>query len=99
MQQSADSAAVRRTIYDKELYRAAFAEAERLGIPCQTKTRVAGGNDAGSVSQTREGARTLAISIPCRYLHTPYTVAQVIDMEQSLALAQAMLTHLHEVQP
>ena len=89
----------RRTIYDKALYQAAFAEAERLGIPCQTKTRIAGGNDAGSVSQTREGARTLAISIPCRYLHTPYTVAQVSDMEQSLALAQAMLVHLHEIEP
>ena len=88
----------RRTIYDKGLYRAAFEEAERLGIPCQTKTRIAGGNDAGSVSQTRDGAKTLAISIPCRYLHTPYTVAQVSDMEQSLQLAEAMLSRLHEAE-
>ena len=88
----------RRTIYDKGLYRAAFEEAERLGIPCQTKTRIAGGNDAGSVSQTRDGAKTLAISIPCRYLHTPYTVAQVSDMEQSLQLAKAMLSRLHEAE-
>ncbi|MBR3629533.1 MAG: M42 family peptidase [Oscillospiraceae bacterium] len=88
----------RRTIYHKELYKAAFAEAERLGIPCQTKTRIAGGNDAGSVSQTREGAGTLAISIPCRYLHTPFTVAQVSDMEQSLMLAQAMLVRLHDTE-
>lgn len=86
----------KRTIYDRELYREAFAEAERLGIPCQTKTRIAGGNDAGSVHQTREGARTIAISIPCRYLHAPYTVAQVSDMEQSLLLAEAMLRRLHE---
>lgn len=81
----------RRTIYDKELYRIAFAQAEQLGIPCQTKTRIAGGNDAGAVHLTREGVRTMAISIPCRCLHSPYCVAQESDMEQSLLLAQAML--------
>ena len=81
----------RRTIYDKELYRLGFDTAAELGIPCQTKTRIAGGNDAGSVHLTREGVRTMAISIPCRCLHSPYCVAQVSDMEQSLALAQAMI--------
>ena len=81
----------RRTIYDKALYRLGFDTAAELGIPCQTKTRIAGGNDAGSVHLTREGVRTMAISIPCRCLHSPYCVAQVSDMEQSLALAQAMI--------
>ena len=84
----------RRTIYDKELYRLAFDTADRLGIPCQTKTRIAGGNDAGSVHLTRGGVRTMAISIPCRCLHSPYCVAQISDMEQSLALAQAMLVKI-----
>lgn len=84
----------RRTIYDKELYRLAFAQAETLGIPCQTKTRVAGGNDAGAVHITRAGVRTMAISIPCRCLHSPYCVAQVSDMEQSLTLANAMISQI-----
>lgn len=87
----------RTTIYDKALYRAAFAQAERLGIPCQTKTRIAGGNDAGAVHQTREGVRTLTISAPCRYLHTPFTVAQMSDMEQCLLLAENMLCVMHEM--
>lgn len=81
----------RSTIYDRELYRLAFAAAERLGIPCQTKTRIAGGNDAGAVHLTREGVRTLAISVPCRYLHSPSCTARCSDMEQSFLLAQAML--------
>ena len=89
----------RRTIYDKELYRLAFQEAEKLGIPCQTKTRIAGGNDAGSVHLTREGVRTMAISIPCRCLHSPYCVAQASDMEQSYLLAQAMLAKIQELCP
>lgn len=87
----------RRTIYDKELYRLAFAEAKKTGIPCQTKTRIAGGNDAGSVHVSRDGVRTLAVSIPCRYLHTPFCTAQVSDMEQSLALTRKMLERIQEL--
>lgn len=87
----------RRTIYDKELYRLGFETASELGIPCQTKTRVAGGNDAGAVHLTREGVRVMAISIPCRCLHSPYCVAQISDMEQSLTLAQAMLAKIQEL--
>ncbi len=87
----------RSTIYDRELYRLAFAEAQALGIPCQTKTRIAGGNDAGAVHLTREGVRTLAISVPCRYLHSPSCTAQCSDMEQSFLLAQAMLRRMHTV--
>lgn len=87
----------RATIYDKELYKTAFQEAEKLNIPCQTKTRIAGGNDAGSVHISRDGVRTLAISIPCRYLHSPYCTAQISDMTQSFQLAETMLERIHEL--
>ena len=79
----------RRTIYDKELYRAAFAEAERLGIPCQTKTRVAGGNDAGAIHQSRGGVRTLAVSLPCRYIHSSAGLASTEDMEAVYTVVSA----------
>ncbi len=39
----------RSTIYDRELYSLAFAECESMGVPCQTKTRIAGGNDSGAI--------------------------------------------------
>ncbi len=84
----------RSTIYDKELYRIAFGEAERLGIPCQPKSRIAGGNDSGAVHLTREGVRTLAISVPCRCLHSPSCTAQESDMEQCLALTEIMLERI-----
>ncbi len=86
----------RSTIYDKALYRAAFEEAEALGIPCQTKSRIAGGNDSGAVHITRDGVRTLAISVPCRCLHSPACTAQVSDMEQCLALTEKMLERISE---
>ncbi|MBE6876057.1 MAG: M42 family metallopeptidase [Ruminococcus sp.] len=87
----------RATIYDKELYQIAFAEAQKLNIPCQTKSRIAGGNDAGAVHVSRDGVRTLAVSIPCRYLHSPYCTAQISDMTQSYQLAEKMLERMHEL--
>ena len=38
-----------RTIYDRELYKLAMNTASENNIPVQTKTAVAGGNDAGSI--------------------------------------------------
>lgn len=70
----------RRTIYDKELYREAFAAAKNAGVKAQAKQAVAGGNDSGVISVTRSGVRTIAVSLPCRYLHSPHTVAYKEDL-------------------
>ena len=61
----------RNTIYDKSYYKLAFSLAEENKIPCQPKLAVAGGNDAGAIHCSREGVRTIALSLPCRYLHAP----------------------------
>ena len=70
----------RHTLYDRELYKAAFAAAESAGVKAQTKQAVAGGNDAGVISTTRGGVRTIAVSLPCRYLHSPHTLAYKEDL-------------------
>ncbi len=74
------------TVYDRELYALAFDVARKNGIPCQTKTLVAGGNDAGAIHVSRGGVRTIAVSIPGRYLHSPSTVASKRDMEAAARL-------------
>lgn len=81
----------RSTIYDRELYKLAFSAAEELLIPCQTKTRIAGGNDSGAIHTSRGGVRTIAISAPCRYLHSPSCVADINDIENCLKLTRAMI--------
>jgi putative aminopeptidase FrvX len=58
------------TIYDKEYYKMAFEAAEKIGVKCQAKQAVAGGNDAGAIHVSRGGVRTIAVSLPCRYLHS-----------------------------
>ncbi len=87
----------RHTIYDKELYRLAFEEAERLGIPCQTKSVIAGGNDAGAIHVTRGGVRTAAISLPCRYLHSPSCVIAERDLESSYQLACGLAERIQKL--
>lgn len=61
----------RATSYDRAFYALAFDSARRAGVPAQAKTAVAGGNDSGAIHQSRGGVRTVAVSVPCRYLHAP----------------------------
>ncbi len=68
------------TIYDRELYKSAFLSAKEAGVKAQAKQAVAGGNDSGVISCSRGGVRTIAVSLPCRYLHSPHTIAYKSDM-------------------
>ena len=80
----------RGTIYDRELYRLAFEIGNEKGVPVQTKTLVAGGNDSGAIHVSRGGVRTCALSVPCRYLHSPSCVIRQSDYEAVRALALLM---------
>lgn len=73
----------RRTIYDKELYKLAFDLAT-----CQTKTMIAGGNDAGAIHISGKGVRTISVSVPCRYLHSPSSVIDMSDLISSYKLVK-----------
>ncbi len=76
----------RRTIYDKKLVNEAFDAAEVTGAKAQYKRAVAGGNDAGVIHQSRGGVRTLAVSLPCRYLHAPSCIASIEDCESMIKI-------------
>lgn len=80
----------RRTIYSKELFDRAFEVAKENDIPCQPKTFVAGGNDAGAIHKSRGGVKTLTVSVPCRYLHSPGCVIKYSDAENSFRLIKAL---------
>ena len=64
------------TSYDCEYYKAALES----GIPAQSKCAVTGGNNAGAIHLSRGGVRTIAISVPCRYIHTSGSVADINDI-------------------
>ncbi len=69
----------RRTIYDKELVRSAMNCADSQ-TKVQYKKAVAGGNDAGSIQSSGNGVRVLAVSLPCRYLHSNCSMIAESDL-------------------
>lgn len=78
------------TLYEKELYNAAI----NSGIICQPKSFVSGGNNAGAVHLSKSGVRTLSLSLPCRYIHSPSCVADLNDLENMKKLSQKMINDM-----
>lgn len=85
------SLADRATIYDRNFISFALGVAKKNSIPVQTKRYVSGGNDAGSIHKSGSGVKTLALSLPTRYLHSPACVARVSDAYAIRDLLVAML--------
>lgn len=84
----------RGTIYNKDLYKRAFEIAKQNNIACQTKTVVAGGNDASAIHKSAGGIKTLAVSLPCRYIHSSASVCNSKDIESVAKLVNALLEDL-----
>ena len=79
----------RRTIYDKATFERVTAIAHEKGIKTQIKRVVAGGNDAGAIHNNRTGIKTVAMSVPTRYLHSPCALASVEDYKAMSSLCEA----------
>lgn len=80
----------RGTVYDFTLCNKAFTLAKRHGIAVQHKTLVAGGNDAAAIHRSGGGVKTIAVSIPCRYLHSQSCVLQVADYQNVRTLVRVL---------
>ena len=80
----------RGTVYDRALYDLAFRLAKERNIPCQTKTLIAGGNDAAAVHKAAGGVHTLAVSVPCRYIHSPACTAKQADIDSTAKLIRVL---------
>lgn len=85
------SVADRGTIYDKQLIDLAFDVAKKKNIPLQVKRYLSGGNDASHIHKSGIGVRTLAISVPTRYLHSATCVAHLDDYDSSCKIAYELL--------
>lgn len=82
----------RGTIYDKEMFKEAFKAAEDIGVKAQVKSAVAGGNDSGAIHTSRGGVRTLALSLPCRYIHSGLSLVSMRDIEASVKLTKELVS-------
>ena len=78
------------TVYYRNFYTAALES----GVLCQPKAAVAGGNNSSAIHLARCGVKTLAISVPCRYIHTPCCVADLEDIENAERLTEYMINKI-----
>ncbi len=77
----------RATVYDKEYYKSAL----NSSVKCQPKSAVTGGNNSGAIHLSREGVRTIALSLPCRYIHSASSVANKQDFKDLFELSSFIL--------
>jgi tetrahedral aminopeptidase len=71
------------------------ATAKKLKIPFQYRSpQFAGGTDAGAIHTSVAGIPTLTMSLPCRYLHSPYCILDLNDFERGIHLARKALMDL-----
>lgn len=81
-------------IYDKDLIAIAKEVAEENNIKWQTKNLVAGGTDAAVIHKSVGGVKTMAISAPVRYLHSPASVCAKEDIENMYKLISKVMERL-----
>ncbi len=81
----------RSTLYPPKLYKRATELAKENGIPVQTKTVVAGGNDAGAIHKAGAGVQVLTVNVPCRYIHSASSVADLRDYDSVLKLTRLLI--------
>jgi len=81
----------RGTVVKAPMLRALTAVAEKAGIPYQLRRGTRGGNDAAVIHRAGAGAVTGSVSVPCRYIHSPVSVASFSDFENTVVLVDAFL--------
>jgi putative aminopeptidase FrvX len=79
------------SIAHPELFKQMVETAERHSIPYQIKENVSGGNDAGSIQKSRGGVPTVVVSVPCRYIHSPSSMMDMDDYNNTIRLMKEFL--------
>lgn len=64
--------------------------AEQRGLAYQLEVLERGGTDAGAINLSRQGVPSGALSIPCRYIHTPSEMVDAGDVSAAVELLTAL---------
>ncbi len=76
---------------DREIIDGLKTAAENNNIKWQFKQTTMGGNDAGSIHIAKSGIKTGVVSVPCRYIHSPISVASLDDIHSVRDIISAYL--------
>lgn len=81
----------RTSIPSRSILRQIVKLAKEKGIPVQFREATSGGNDAGAIQAARAGCPVASISVPCRYIHTPFALASMSDFKAAKDILIAFL--------
>ncbi|NLO93091.1 MAG: M42 family metallopeptidase [Clostridiaceae bacterium] len=84
----------RTVITDRDLVNKIIDVAKNNKIPYQFKRTISGGTNAGRIQANAEGVKVAVIAVPCRYIHTPVSVMDISDFENSYRLSKRFLESL-----
>lgn len=85
----------RTSIFNLEVTNGIIQAAEKNGIPYQRRRAIAGGNDAGAIHTSGNGAKVATISVPCRYIHSAVSVASISDFKNTVELLKKYIHSLN----
>ncbi|MGB9840906.1 M42 family metallopeptidase [Thermovenabulum sp.] len=86
----------RSFIADKRLRDRVFEIAKKNNIVCQPRRTNLGGTDAGRIQSIEEGIPTIVISVPTRYIHSPVSIADLNDINNTISLVDALINDFQE---
>lgn len=88
------SIADRTSYFDVELSEDICRLAEENDILYQRRRITGGGNDAGAIHTSGNGAKCITVSVPCRYIHSPICVASYSDFKDTVKLLDLFLKEI-----
>ncbi|MCX7843157.1 MAG: M42 family metallopeptidase [Clostridia bacterium] len=88
----------RTAYYDRNLVRFIHEAAIKNNIKIQYKQTATGGNDAGKIQRSRSGVKVAALSVPCRYIHSPVSMMSKWDFDACRDIVGCVLGEFSENQ-
>jgi len=86
----------RTALYDKKVIDKIVKIAEENKVPYQFRRIASGGNDAGKIHLTKGGIKTIAVSVPCRYIHSFNSVAFLEDFHNTVKLVDLIIKNIEK---
>jgi putative aminopeptidase FrvX len=71
--------------------------AEKLKIAYQYKLPIYGGTDAGAIHTARGGIMAGVLSVPCRYIHSQFSLLRLDDFENTVRLTVGFVRECREI--
>lgn len=87
----------RSSIVNSKYHKWLYNTAKENGINVQYKRTTMGGNDAGIIHRTASGILTASLSVPCRYIHSPVSVASLSDINAVYELTKIFIERWEEI--